>query len=201
MSARARPRAAALWLLGIQLAIVCSIAGKYLYERVACPRIWVQVEPYDPEMLLRGRYYAFTPLVDACTLPHDKDAISHFATWRNGVQKIEPSWTWRVTTHAQNGKLAVADARHVLPKSETSEVSYTDGHDCAKATLRPSIDFFVPENAKPDLPLALPRVRGEQSRPSQDAIWLEVTVPPVGPPRAIQLATNISGNWKVLKLR
>jgi hypothetical protein len=194
-------RRRALWLLAIQLAIVCSIAAKFLYERATCPRVWVQVEPWDPEMLVRGRYYAFTPLVDACALPHDKDAVSLYGTYHRGVeQKPEKSWTWRVTTFARDGKqLAISDARHVLPRSETSEVSYNDGGDCAKATLTPAIDFFVPEHAKPDLPLANPQ--GAKPRPNPGVIWLEVTVPPVGPPRAIQLATNIDGNWKVLSLR
>jgi hypothetical protein len=189
----------ALWLLAIQLAIVCSVAGKYLYERATCPRVWVQVEPWDPEMLVRGRYYAFTPLVDACALPRDQDASSQFERWHPGMQqKPRNDWTWRVAISARDGKLAVTDGRHVLPKSETSEVYYIDGGDCTKGRITPPIDFYVPEKSKPELPLSIAE-RGNQA--SQGAIWLEVTVPPTGPPRAIQLATNINGNWKVLNLR
>ena len=36
-------------LLVIQLAIVSSIAAKYLYQRWTCPHVWTRTVAYDPE--------------------------------------------------------------------------------------------------------------------------------------------------------
>ena len=46
----------AVALLVAQALLVLSIAGKYLYERKACPRVWVRSAQYDPNLPLRGRY-------------------------------------------------------------------------------------------------------------------------------------------------
>jgi uncharacterized membrane-anchored protein len=43
-------------LLVIQLALVSSIAAKYLYQRSTCPRVWTRTAAYDPDMVMRGRY-------------------------------------------------------------------------------------------------------------------------------------------------
>ena len=37
-------------VLVIQLAIVSSIAAKYLYQRWHCPRVWTRTAAYDPEL-------------------------------------------------------------------------------------------------------------------------------------------------------
>ena len=63
-------------LLLIQLAIVSSIAAKYLYQRWTCPRVWTRTAAYDPELLMRGRYLSLQLTVDGCqsTLPSAKEA-------------------------------------------------------------------------------------------------------------------------------
>ena len=65
-----------LVLLLIQLAIVSSIAAKYLYERFTCPRVWTRSMVYDPELLMRGRYASLQLMVDGCksTLPSAENA-------------------------------------------------------------------------------------------------------------------------------
>lgn len=62
---------ASLALLIIQLAIVSSIAAKYLNQRWKCPRVWTRSVVYAPEMLMRGRYASLQLMVDGCksTLP------------------------------------------------------------------------------------------------------------------------------------
>ena len=50
-------------LLLIQLALVSSIAAKYIYQRWRCPRAWTRTVAYDPELPMRGRYLA---MVDRC---------------------------------------------------------------------------------------------------------------------------------------
>ena len=37
-----------LVLLALQLAIVSTIAAKYLYQRITCPRVWTRTVAYDP---------------------------------------------------------------------------------------------------------------------------------------------------------
>ena len=68
---------ASIAVLVIQLAIVSSIAGKYLYQRWTCPRVWTRSVVYDPEMLMRGRYASLQLMVDGCqsTLPSAKEAV------------------------------------------------------------------------------------------------------------------------------
>ena len=68
--------AASLTLMVIQLALVCSIAAKYLYQRWTCPRVWTRTVAYDPELLMRGRYLSLQLTVDGCqsTLPSAKHA-------------------------------------------------------------------------------------------------------------------------------
>ena len=65
-----------LVLLVIQLAIVSTIAGKYLYQRWSCPRVWTRTVAYDPQLPMRGRYLSLQLMVDGCqsTLPSAKQA-------------------------------------------------------------------------------------------------------------------------------
>ena len=63
-------------LLIIQLFIVSSIAGKYLWQRWRCPRVWTRAAAIDPELPMRGRYLSLQLTVDGCqsTLPSAKFA-------------------------------------------------------------------------------------------------------------------------------
>ncbi len=53
-----------LTVAALQLAIVCSLAGKYYVDRVVRPRLWVRSVGYDPEALIRGRYVRLGIAVD-----------------------------------------------------------------------------------------------------------------------------------------
>ena len=74
-----------LALLLIQLAIVSSIAAKYLYQRWTCPRVWARTVAFDPELPMRGRYLSLQLTVDGCqsTLPSARAAA--FPRDINGV--------------------------------------------------------------------------------------------------------------------
>ena len=65
-----------LALLIIQLALISTIAAKYLYQRSACPRVWTRAAAVDPRLPMRGRYLSLRLTVDGCqsTLPSAKDA-------------------------------------------------------------------------------------------------------------------------------
>ena len=165
----------AILLVVIQCLLVSSVAVKYLYERATRPRVWVRVEQFDPNLPMRGRYLALSPLVNACGLPRDEESGS----------LANPHW--RVVTKARDGKLVVEDARNIMPRSETQSI-WLYGAPCERARLTPGVDFFIPDTAKSPFPLE----KGTE-------LWAEVTVPPAGPPRPIQLALSDNGQWKPLK--
>src|ERR1700690_2074950 len=72
-----------LALIVIQCLLVSSIAGKYVYERMTRPRVWVKVGQYDPNLPMRGRYLQLSPYVDACSLPHDKSSMPEWMAYAN----------------------------------------------------------------------------------------------------------------------
>jgi hypothetical protein len=45
-----------LILAAIQIAMLASVGGKFLYDRATLPRCWVRAAPYDPNLPIRGRY-------------------------------------------------------------------------------------------------------------------------------------------------
>jgi hypothetical protein len=55
--------------------------------------------------------------------------------------------------------------------------------------LSESVEYFIADTARSPFPL----------QPGQE-LWVEVTVPPMGPPRPIQLATSNNGVFTPLKL-
>ena len=65
-------------LLVIQLLIVSSVTGKYLWQRWRCPSVWTRATAIDPELPMRGRYLSLRLTVDGCqsTLPSAKQAES-----------------------------------------------------------------------------------------------------------------------------
>jgi hypothetical protein len=57
-------------LLVVQLALVSSVAAKYLYQRRTCPRAWTRAAADAPELVM-GRYLSLQLTADGCgsTLP------------------------------------------------------------------------------------------------------------------------------------
>ena len=163
----------------IQCLFVSSIAAKYLHERVTRPRVWVRAVQYDPELPMRGRYLALSPTVDACGLKMSPPANSKSTSWYQSHE---------VQLVAREGKLVAEDAEHRLPRGDYQSAIVTDRIPCEHATVSPGVNLFIPEPAHSPFPL----------KPGQE-LWVEVTVPPSGPPRAIQLALNEKGNWHVLR--
>jgi hypothetical protein len=167
-----------LALFFIQLVLVLSIAGKYLYERQTRPRVWVRAAQFDPALPLRGRYLSLQLLVDACGLP--REAGSKYPPFYRGPR----SWQWNVSLVAQNGKLVPM----VAPQSRQMLI-VNGGRPCDRATLSPQAMLFIPDRAEVPLPL----------KPGQD-LWVEVTVPATGPPRPLQIAISSADGFRPLKL-
>jgi hypothetical protein len=194
-----RLRAGVILLL-VQLALVLSVAGKYLYERTTRPRIWVRATQFDPETPLRGRYLAMQLLVDACGLPHDESHnvnAGRLMPFNRGNSAIAPppaihssaKWSWHVRLHLANGTLVPELAEPLVNASEDSyEAWQTAAVPCNRGVVRNELNLFIPEHAKTPFPL----------KPGQE-LWVEVTVPRQGPPRPIQLALSDTSGFRPLK--
>jgi hypothetical protein len=176
-------RGRALTLLAVQLALVLSIAGKYVYERKVCPRVWVRTAQFDPELPLRGRYLALQLGVDACSLPRDE------STWEGWGPNGEGNWRWRVRLVAREGKLVVDLAGERMRPELTQELRLLKDRPCDRAPLQERAEYFIGDRDKSPFPLKA----GEE-------LWVEVTVPPSGPPRPIQLAISDAKGFRPLSL-
>ena len=183
-----------LVLLVVQLAIVSTIAGKYLYQRWSCPRVWTRATTYDPTLLMRGRYLSLQLVVDGCksTLPSAEEA----AMPRNfeGIQMgktytIHADQTVRFPAKlkVEGGKLLAIRIPEGNGRPDELMVEGRPGASCEDLRLDGAVDFYIAESAA--APAAL--------KAGQE-LWIEVTVPPNGPPRPLQLALKDNGAWKPL---
>ena len=181
-------------VLVIQLAIVGSIAGKYFYERWKCPRVWTRAAMYDPELVMRGRYLSMQLSVDGCksTLPSANQAIyPRNVDGTPGVRgysiKGQQLIYFQAEIKAEDNKLVAIR----LPESEEQRlgqaVTAAPGAACDNLRLQQAVNFYIAEHAASPLP-----VKAGQE------LWVEVTVPPKGPSRPIQLALKADGSWKTL---
>jgi hypothetical protein len=174
----------AMLLLVIQATLVLSIAGKYLYERKTCPRVWVRAAQYDPNAPLRGRYLAMQLAVDACALPRDEAHHTQFNP------QVPGFWRWTVRLEAQGGKLVPVLASDTDRPEMTAELTMRGDRPCNRATLSQGVDYYLSDTAKSPFPAK-----------KDEELWVEVTVPPMGPPRPIQLAVSKGGVFTPLDLR
>jgi uncharacterized membrane-anchored protein len=175
-----------LWVLAIQLAIVSSIAAKYLYQRWTCPRVWVKSMVYDPELLMRGRYLSLQVTVDGCqnALPAANADLPRDASGAPvGPQPVD----FPARLKVQGGRLVAIRIPEEDNESGAQTVSAQPGVNCAEMRLDMPVDFYIAEHAADPSPVK----RGQE-------LWVEVTVPPKGPPRPVQLALKDNGVWKPL---
>jgi hypothetical protein len=87
---------AGLILAVVQVVLVLSVAGKYLYERQTRPRVWTKATQFDPALPLRGRYLALQLMLDACGLPRDAEHTIP------GYPGGHPFWQWHVSLMLAN---------------------------------------------------------------------------------------------------
>jgi hypothetical protein len=186
--------AASVALLVIHLAIVSSIAAKYLYQRWTCPHVWTRTVAYDPELVMRGRYLSLQLTVDGCesTLPSGKKAEfprnvdgtirSQVYTVRGPVDAVE----FPAKLVVKDNKLIAVYQRDGSAR-DAQRVSALQDRTCDQMRLMKPVNFYIAEHAQSPLPTK-----------QGDELWIEVTVPPKGPPRPIQLALKHDGAWKPL---
>ncbi|WP_058189063.1 hypothetical protein [Terracidiphilus gabretensis] len=189
-----RLSAVSVAVLAIQLVFVSLIAAKYLYQRATCPRVWTRTAVYDPDLFMRGRYLSLQLRVDGCA-----------AAKTLGEHLLEQPNTFVTPVGVPNGQiaqfeavLAVQDnkliARRVPDRDfslSAEYVSWRAGASCDAMTLQQPVNFYIAEHAESPLPVK-----------QGDELWIEVTLPPKGPPRPIQLALKRQGGaWQPLTYR
>ena len=185
-----KPSTKGLVLAGVHLAIVLSLAGKFLLDRATRPRAWLRAAPVDPDLPVRGRYVSLqveVPLVRSQLPPAPSATEQTNQPWlaRQGTPV-------RVRLEAGPGGLVAV--REPAPPSYEKErwPSSVDGRiDPAVRQLPPGqwtvrlaapLAFFIPEHV-PDPSLRKP---GEE-------LWVEATLPAKGPLRPIRLAVKKDG--------
>lgn len=181
-------------VLVFQLILVSSVAAKYLYQRATCPRVWTRTAAYDPELVMRGRYLSLQLTVDGCssTLPSAKDAqyprnIDGVPSGRTfNIHAPETVW-FQAKLTAKDNKLTAIRVPDPEENSATRSVVALPGTPCDQMRLATPVDFYIAEHATDPTWLK----RGQE-------LWIEVTLPPKGPPRPLQLALKDNGVWRPL---
>jgi hypothetical protein len=185
---------ASLALLAFQLVLVCSVAGKYLYQRWSSPRVWTRTAAFAPSLPMRGRYLSLQLVVDGCqsTLPSARHAgfprdVNGAAV--QGPYTIRPGGnvTFPAELRVSGGKLLAVGIRDGDTSASAQMVTAWPGTPCDQMRLERAVDFFIPEHAVDPTGL----------KPGEE-LWIEVTLPPKGPPRPIQLALKQNGAWHPL---
>jgi hypothetical protein len=181
-------------LLVVQLALVSTVAGKYLLQRWRCPRVWTRAAVYDPHLPMRGRYLALRLTVDGCqsTLPSAR--MAQFPRNVDGTTRpdgfaIHSPWAVRfpASLKVEGGRLLAIRLQNPRNDSDGLTVEADPGARCEQMRLERPVNFYIAEHAATPTTL----------NPGQE-LWIEVTVPPAGPPRPIQLALKDGGIWKPL---
>jgi hypothetical protein len=160
-------------LLGaIQLAMVLSLGGKLLYDRMTCPRVWVQAHAYDPDLPIRGRYLSEQLQMPAVGF---RDSSIGSNPKRDSIN-LEFFAPYEV----RDGQLVAIDKESIDGPGGLVVLSAGAGGEM-RATASEPVLFFIPDNA--DL---------TQVKPRAD-IWVEVTLPKKGPPRPIRIGVKKDG--------
>ena len=189
-----KPAKASLAVLVIQLLLVSSIAVKYLYQRSTCPRVWTRTVMYDPSLIMRGRYLTMQLMVDGCqsTLPSAKQAgfprnLDGMPNGRDFSIAAPQPVVFPAKLAVNGNKLVAIRIPENDDNSSGQNVIARSGASCDQLRLSDPVNFYLAEHATSPLPV----------KPGQE-LWVEVTVPPKGPPRPIQLALQDNGSWKPL---
>jgi len=184
---------ASLALLIVQLGLIATVAARYLYQRWTSPRVWTRAYGDDPKLILRGRYLSLKLEVSGCqsTLPSAKQAV--FPRDYNGAVKpgqftIQSAMEFPADLEVESNRLVAIRIQDPEKERYGQNIDAWPGKSCGEMTLLAPVDYYVAEHARDLVPLKA----GQE-------LWMEVTVPPRGAPRPLQLALKENGVWKPLK--
>lgn len=160
----------------IQIALVLSLGGKLLFDRITRPRVWVLAEPYDPDMLIRGRYLSEQLKMPAEGFIYEEPKTKNIYAWDGNRE-----WAY---FDVRNGQL-IARQTGSGPGEWVFLRRNKDGTIFA-ASEKPVV-VFIPDRAE------LPKQNAGQE------MWVEVTIPIKGPPRPIRIGIKKDGVLTPLK--
>jgi len=163
-----------LVVAGVQVLLVASVGAKYLYDRANYPRVWAATAPYDPDLPIRGRYVSIAVLVDT----------------KRSAPAAQPQAAKGPDYFL--GRLEVQGERLVAIEDPEGK-HWVSSRRCGEAQcwqLTDPLAYFIPEH-----------VVDPSRRPAGESLWVEVTVPPTGAPRPIQLGVKKDGALTPLELR
>ena len=157
----------------VQVGMVLSLGGKLLADRARYPRVWAESVAYDPDAIIRGRYLSLRLKVKVVNAG-DENSPGNFGAGR------AQGYMHEVRLGVEKQELvAYATAEHTGLYALRSPMR--NGVE-PPAVLQEPMEFFIPEHAK------------DPSRPpAGEELWVEVTVPPKGPPRPIRLGIQKAG--------
>ncbi len=162
----------------LHVLIICSLAGKLLYDRATRPRVWVKTGAVDPDLPIRGRYLTLSLEVQVPTEELYKG--NDRGTYPQGVDLAVEHGQLVAHSSADSSRLYVFMANRPRSRPESQTIPLM---------LTPPVDFFLPEHG------VVPRLE------AGDELWAEVTVPKKGPPRPIALALKRGSEWQPLTYR
>jgi hypothetical protein len=151
----------------IQVALVSSLGAKLLWDRETSPRGWAATRGYDPHLPIRGRYINISLLVKADTVFLQSQGSGPFLA--SGSENVDLA--------VENGRIVAVRASRSTGLS-VSGPQLRDGE--ILATLSPPVVYFLPEHAADPM-----------RNPAAATVFLEVTIPPKGPPRPIRFGTKV----------
>lgn len=154
-----------------QMLLVASVGAKFLMDRSSYPRVWVETAPIDPDLPIRGRYVQLGVLVEA-----QRDNLAGMP----GAREL-----FYARLQVRNAKLIAVedgDGAHLVSTVPCRE------NTCWR--LAKPLAYFIPEH-----------IEDPSRRPADEKLWVEVTVPPKGAPRPIQLGIRKDGKLTPLELR
>lgn len=112
----------------LHVALVLSLGGKLLYDRMTRPRVWVRTALVDPNLPIRGRYLTLNLEVKAPWFDEKKE-------YQSDVQ------------------LSVVDGQLVATRTDTDtgvlvRKGWQRGSITETVVLNPQLAFFIPEHAE-----------------------------------------------------
>ena len=158
-------------LLGaMQVALVLSLGGKLLYDRMTRPRVWVLSAVFEPESPIRGRY-----LAERLRFPAEGFGYSQAKDRNTNEWFLNREWAH---LEVRNGQL-IGKRQGSGPGEWVHLQKNNDG--TVVAFSEEPVLVFISEAA--EIPTLKP---GEE-------MWVEVTIPAKGPPRPIRLGIKKNG--------
>ena len=159
-----------LIVAAVQVLLVASVGAKFLYDRSQHPRVWVESAPFDPDLPIRGRYVSISLRVNTARAPVA------------GGGELPRMYL---------ANLEIYQGRLYAVEDKTGRY-WVEGVPCGEAKcwqLRDPVAFFIPED-----------VDDPSRRPEGETLWVEVTLPPKGPPRPVRLGVKKAGDAEVTPL-